>query len=31
MAEQLNLDKFKASGVYTVEIDASQTLTFPIS
>jgi hypothetical protein len=31
MAEQLNLDKFKATGVYTVEIDASQTLTFPIS
>ena len=31
MAEQLNLDKYKASGVYTVEIDASQTLTFPIS
>ena len=29
--EQLNLDQYKASGIYTIEIDASQTLTIPLT
>lgn len=29
--EYLNLDQFKASGIYTIEIDASQTLTIPLT
>lgn len=31
MAEKLNLNRFKSSGVYTVEIDESQNLALPIS
>ena len=31
MAEKLNLNRFKSSGVYTVEIDESQNLNLPIS
>lgn len=29
--EYLNLEQFKASGIYTIEIDASQTLTIPLT
>jgi len=29
--EYLNLEKYKASGIYTIEIDASQTLTIPLT
>lgn len=31
MAEKLNLNRFKSSGVYTIEIDESQNLALPIS
>lgn len=31
MAEKLNLNKYKASGVYTVEIDESANLSLPLS
>lgn len=31
MAEKLNLNKYKSSGVYTIEIDESQNLALPIS
>ena len=31
MAEKLNLNRFKASGVYTVEIDESTNLSLPLS
>lgn len=31
MAEKLNLNQFKSSGVYTVEIDESVNLNFPLS
>ena len=31
MAEKLNLNRFKSSGVYTVEIDESTNLSLPIS
>ena len=31
MAETLNLNKYKASGVYTVEIDQSQNISLPLS
>jgi hypothetical protein len=31
MAEKLNLNKYKASGVYTVEIDESTNLSLPLS
>lgn len=31
MAEKLNLNKYKSSGVYTVEIDESQNIALPIS
>lgn len=31
MAEKLNLNNYKASGVYTVEVDESQNLSLPIS
>ena len=29
--QYLNLEQFKASGIYTIEIDASQTLTIPLT
>ena len=31
MAEKLNLNRFKSSGVYTVEIDESSNLSLPLS
>lgn len=31
MAEKLNLNRFKSSGVYTIEVDESQNLNLPIS
>ena len=31
MAEKLNLNRFKSSGVYTIEIDESSNLSLPIS
>jgi hypothetical protein len=31
MAQKLNLNNFKASGVYTVEIDESSNLSLPLS
>lgn len=31
MAEKLNLNSYKSSGVYTVEIDESQNLSLPLS
>ena len=31
MAEKLNLNRFKSSGVYTIEVDESTNLALPIS
>ena len=31
MAEKLNLNRYKSSGVYTVEIDESTSLSLPLS